>query len=452
METKVRKGISPLWASRTVSLYVSWAVTGSVTYYCTQKLGLNAAVIGILFLVSKIFDAVTNFIAAYIVDNCHFKKGKGRPWDISVIPMWICIVLLYAIPSGWGMNAKYAMIFIYYTLINAVFGTILTCVDNIYFKHAILEENVRVKVQAFTGGVSMVAMTAVSIIMPMLITKFENVPGGWAKLATCFAVPCAILGMVRYLTVPEVDTEETSNETTHVSVKDTLNAFLTNKYVLIITLMFFAINAINIFNAAPAQYYFTYIVGDLSKQSVVSLISVLAIVSLVVTVPLANKFGKKKVLVGAFIISTAGCLMRFFAGDNMLILMVSGFISSIVTYPFSALSALMLIDSMDYSEWKNRKRVEGAVFAGSSLGSTIGTGVGSSLCGLVLNAFGFDGTAQIQSAKALLGIRVTYSIVPVILLLVVIIALVFYDLDDRMPQIHKDLEARAEEKETEATA
>lgn len=441
-QSGVRKGFTPLWISRTISVSVSWSVTGFVTYYCTNAIGLNAAIVGIMFLASKILDAITNFIVAYIVDNTHSRKGKGRPWDISVVPMWLCIILMYSVPQSWGNAAKYIMIFLCYSLVNAVFGTILGCVDNIYFKHAVFDEKKRNSVQAVNGAASTIAMVGGQILMPVLVAYFEKVPHGWTIFTSIIGIPCAVLGVIRMLTIPELDAEQTQAEIEHISMKDTVQAFISNKYVIIVTLLYFIVQVTNTFGTSPASYYFTYIVGDLSKQALVQLVSFIAVASLLICVPLANKFGRNKVLIVTFFISIAGCVMRFFAGSNMIILMASALISSICIYPFQAFSGLMLIDCMDYGEWKNKKRVEGAIFAGTGLGTTIGPGVGTALCGIVLSGLGYDGTAAVQSASAIMGIRVCYSLIPAVLLLLAVIALVAYDLDKKMPQVREELKDR----------
>lgn len=439
-----RKFAAPLWSSRTISLMVSYVIAGYITYYCTDMIGLDSAIVGVMFLAGKIIDAITNFIAAYIVDNTHFKLGKGRPWEFNIVFMWITTVLIYTVPNSWGDMAKYIMIFLYYTLINAVFGTILTCTDNIYFKHAFIEDKARNFIQAFAGGVGMIAMMAATIVTPALVDYFEKIPNGWVILSSIFAVPMSIIGMIRFFTIPEVDTLETSSETEHVSLKETIQAFVTNKYVVIMAIICFGVNVLNVFNSTPASYYFTYIVGDLSKQSLAQITTVIAAVSLVACVPLANKFGRVKVLAGSFIVSFIGCIIRFFASDNMILLMISNLLIGICTYPFMAFAGLLLIDSMDYGEWKSGKRLEGAVFAGYSLGSTIGTGVGSSICGIVLKWFGYNGMADTQSTLALFGIKFCYSLIPAILLIMIFTAVCFYDLEKKMPQIKKELEQRKE--------
>lgn len=440
-KTMPRRGVSFLWSTRQISLYFSWAVIGYATYFCSDFIGLNPAIVGTLFLVSKIADTISNFVIAYIVDNSHRKLGKGRPWDINILPYWITIILLFAIPASWGTVAKYILVFLYYTLNQAVFGTFLSCVDTIYFKHAFKDEKQRTTVQAFTGGISMLAMTAGGIAMPLLIAYFQNIPNGWGIMALIIGVPMAIFGSLRYLFIPETDLEDNDPEK-QVSIKDTLGAFAGNKYVIIITIMYFAINLNNAFGSAPGTYYFKWIVGNVALQSVLNAVSVAAVLSLFICVPLANKFGRLPILRVCFLLTALTCGIRFFAGGNVMVLSVCQMISAIVTYPFNAFTPLMLIDAMDYGEWKNGKAVEGAVFAASSLGSTLGNGVGAALGGIVINLFGYDGSAQVQTARALFGIKFSYAIVPAVLMLVVVLVLCLYDLDKKMPKIKEELEAR----------
>lgn len=74
------------WSSYSISTYFSWAVVGYVTYYCTDLIGLNAGIVGTLLLISKILDAITNFIAATLVDNCHLGNTiENIPSDADIL-------------------------------------------------------------------------------------------------------------------------------------------------------------------------------------------------------------------------------------------------------------------------------------------------------------------------------------------------------------------------------
>ncbi|MCC8045571.1 MAG: MFS transporter [Clostridiales bacterium] len=444
-KTMPKHGVGLLWSSRQISTYFSWAIIGYVTFFCSDYLGLSTGIVGTMLLASKILDAISNFVIAYIIDNTHFKQGKGRPWEISVIPYWITLILLFCVPAGWGNAAKYVAVFVFYSLNQAVFGTFLGCVDTIYFKRVFKDEDARNKAQVLTSGLSTIAMLVGTILLPVLIAYFSTIENGWRIMALILGVPMAVIGSLRFLLIPETTSGEgESND--HVSIKDTIQAFLGNKYVLIITLMYFGMNFYNSYANAPTTYYTKWILGDISLGSVLSAVGMISIVILPFCVPIANKFGRIKPLRFFFMLTSIACLLKFFAGTNLTVLCVLTVIAGLFAYPFNAYSPLMLIDTMDYGHWKNGKVVEGAIFAATGLGSTIGNGVGSALSGVVLAAFGYDGTAAEQTAQALLGIRVGYAIVPAVMLFVIFILLHFYDLEEKMPQIKADLEQRKGDK------
>lgn len=433
------KGKRLKWSSYAISMYVSWAVVGYVTYFSTDTLGLNVGIIGTLILVSKVLDAITNFIAATLVDNFHSKKGKGRPWSICIIPYWISIVVMFSIPKGLGNTAKYIMIFLMYSLVNAVFATILQCIENIYLKHAFLEEQERVSLSTITNGLGTVSMAVGTIVMPILISIFEKMNHGWTIMTAAIGIPMALIGSIRYFTIPEVDTEQTSAEEQHVTIKDTIQAFFSNKYTILIMFMCMAVQIANSFSSSPMTYYSKYILGDISASSYIGMMSVPSMVILLVLPKLAEKFGRTPVLKVGMIVSVIVFVLRFFAGDNLIFLCVLTFIGLAAVMPFTVFNGLLLIDSMEYDRWKNHRNLEGAVFAGSSLGTTIGAGVGASLGGIFLNAFGYDGSLEVQSSLTIFGIKASISFVPALLYLVIFILLAFYDLDKKMPQIKEEL-------------
>ena len=67
------------WNSRAVALAISIVVVMQATYYYTEVLGLSAALVGTIFLVSKVFDGVTDLFVGFIIDRTNTRLGKARP-------------------------------------------------------------------------------------------------------------------------------------------------------------------------------------------------------------------------------------------------------------------------------------------------------------------------------------------------------------------------------------
>lgn len=427
-----------LWSTRSISLSADSMMIGFLTYFCTDTLGLNIGVIGTLLLVAKIVDAITNFIFAYIVDNAHFKSGKGRPFEILLIPAWIATFAMFGIPLGWTTTVQYVAVFVLYTLIVSVFHTALYCTEPIYFNHAIKDDKQRMSIQTVNGMVTVASFSLVGIVLPILMGKFFGQPNMWVKISMIIGIPCMVIGMVRYLIFKEVDTEEVQEKAQKITIRDALYGMITNKYVLMIACIYFVVNLVGGFGSATT-YYFTYIVGDVEKMAVVNSFGFVAFIIMPICGILGSKFDKSKIMAGFLIIGALGNLIKFFAGSNMFLLVVGSVLGGIVTHPVAIFGNLMLIDCMDFGEWKNKKRLEGAIFAASGLGSTIGSGAGNAVLGFILGALGYDGMAATQTASAIFGIKLTFALLPVIFYVIAAVIMMIYDLEKKLPAIRKEL-------------
>jgi Na+/melibiose symporter-like transporter len=107
------------------SLAANFIVIGYLMIYCSDFLGMPTELVGTLILVSKIFDAFAELYAGYLVDRTKTRFGKGRPWDLCLIGLWISTVLLFATPAGASLTVKAIWVFLFYTLVQTIFQTLV---------------------------------------------------------------------------------------------------------------------------------------------------------------------------------------------------------------------------------------------------------------------------------------------------------------------------------------
>jgi Na+/melibiose symporter-like transporter len=91
----------------------------------------------------------------------------------------------------------------------------------------------------------------------------------------------------------------------------------------------------------------------------------------------------------------------------------------------------MMADVTDFGEWKNNRRATGISFAGIIFGLKLGLAIGGFIGLQVLDAYGYVAN-EIQTAKSIMGIRLTLSLYPVLALAVVIIALFIYGINKKV--------------------
>ena len=85
---------------------VFYGLVGYMTTYFTD-IGITAALVAIVALITKVWDAINDPIFGMIMDKVNFKKGKFLPWlRISVIAIPVATILLFIIPTGISMMAK----------------------------------------------------------------------------------------------------------------------------------------------------------------------------------------------------------------------------------------------------------------------------------------------------------------------------------------------------------
>ena len=78
------------WQSRAVSSACCVVILGYLRIYCTDQLALSGTVIGIILLLSNVVDAVTDLTAGYLVDRTKSRLGKGRPYELCILGVWLC--------------------------------------------------------------------------------------------------------------------------------------------------------------------------------------------------------------------------------------------------------------------------------------------------------------------------------------------------------------------------
>ena len=115
------------WSTRAVALSMQMTMAGFMGVYFTDVLGLNPAVIGVLLMVSRFSDAITDLLIGFIVDRTNTKLGKARPYEFAIVVLWATIYAMYAAPEM--SNAAL------YLAIKVAIGAViyLTCLAGILF-------------------------------------------------------------------------------------------------------------------------------------------------------------------------------------------------------------------------------------------------------------------------------------------------------------------------------
>ncbi len=445
-----RNGV--FWSSRYISSSVSNALFVSyISFYATNVLGMSIGLIGAILLITKLFDGATDLAAGFIVDNTNTRWGKARPYDWCILLGAISTTLTFAVPHASQM-VQAVYIGVMFAISQGVFGTLLGASENVYLLRAFPEEKERNSVFGISLIVGQMVGLAIGTMLPSWVAAAGKSYSGWFRLVFLATVPLSIIGMIRFFVIKEKDVYVKAEDVTKnkvekvknsVSLKDSITAIIHNKYIVILTLAIFVIVVAGGLLNTSAAYYFTYVLGDISKMSVLAIASFASLLMVVFFTPLANKFGKVRVLKVSLVIAVIGNVIRWIGGTNLLTMSVGMGLMMFGIMPISAFFPVFLFDIMDYNEWKTGVRVEGGLAVFPSFALKVAGGISISLGAFILQFAGFDGSLAVQSKSAMNTIVFLYNAFPTILLAVMaVLMLMLYDIDKIMPKVKQDLEQR----------
>ena len=433
------------WTTRGISLAINVVLIMQLTYFCTDMLGMSAALVGTLLLASKIFDGVTDLLVGYLIDRTHTKFGKARPYEFSIIFVWLFTILLYSAPE-LSMTGKAIYVFILYTLVNSIFATFLNGSESVYLSRGIRSQNNRVSVMAFNGGFVMICSIAVSILMPQLIAGIGATRAGWRIIAASFGIPLAVIGLGRFFFVKEVveDKAVSSGKAESLPLNIGLRCTIQNKYIWILAGMFILVEMVNNVGTSVNTYYFKYIIGDIGKASLVSLSGVLTPIVMLLFPVLSRKFGTDRILQAGAIFGVVGYGLRILGGHNLGMIVAGSLIGGIAVMPLTIMGQIYVVDCMDYGEWKTGTRVEGMLGSVTSFSRKLGSGLASGVVGLIMGMAGYNSALDVQPASALTSISALFNYVPFILMALMLVLSFVFNLEKKLPQIREELKARRE--------
>ncbi len=397
-----------------------------------------AAVAGVM-LVVKIWDAINDALFGGIIDKIRFKSGaRFMPWlRISLLLIPITTILLYAMPSGLSQTLKLIWLAVAYILWDTAyticdvpnFGVVTTLTDN-------LAE--RTTIMTYGRMLGMVGAMVVTMAFPVLLDKQIGMTYFTAAIAICVV---AVLSMSLFVFKGKERVGSTTDEPP-ISIKQMMQYFVSNKYLLLMSLSSFAINAAN--TAQTVSLFIGFYLFN--SASVATLIGIAMAVPMIVTgffVPaLVRRFGKYPLYMISLGVSLVLGLVTYFVGYGSLMTHIVLVILRGVFFSVPAMLGYMFTpDCAEYGFYKTGVDAKGIAFATQTFFAKLRTAVTSVLGVGILGLFGWqtvsaDNFAQLeamgvtQTPHALQGLWITYALVPMIGLAVGIVILFFYKLRD----------------------
>ena len=410
--------------------------------FYTDVLGINAALVGTMFLVSRIIDAFTDTAMGRICDKTKAtKNGKFKPWLLRAcgpvalasflmyqtfatnLPMTLRIVYMFVTYLLWGS--------VCYTCINIPYGSMASVMSN--------EPDHRASLSTFRGVGSMIPQILVGVVVPMFL--YTELADG-TKVANASAFPVvalvtSILAVVCYVACYFMCTErvQVTEGSQSVSFKDTLKALAGNRALVGIALVFVCYLGAQMLNQTINNYIFKDYFGNTAGLSVMNAAGFApALILAPCAVPLARKFGKKELGIFASVMgAVAFGLLFVMRTTNMWLYTIINIVGLLGFGLFNLIVWAFVSDVIDDQEVRTGNRDDGTIYAVCSFARKLGQAIASALGGWALSWIGYaEGSLSGQTQAVKDGIYNIATLVPIILYVAVGVCLfVIYPLNKK---------------------
>lgn len=426
------------WSSSHASQAANVLVVGYFVLYCTDTLGLNPAIVGALFLASKVVDAVGTLLSGWLVDiSPETRWGKARPYDLAIIGVWVFTAIMFSTPASLNDTGKYVWVFASFTMVSAIFTPLFLANQPLFMARAFGNREAITKVSSTSGLVVALAGVLTGITFPIFVQQVGKSPEGWTTLVLLYSIPMLLFGLVRFLTVREG--HSTEEGLPRVRFSDIRTVLSSNPYLWGVGLI--QLIAAVVTSLGALSYYYRYIVGNIALQGLLGALALVLLPLFVVMPKLIRRFSVSKLIAVAGLLGVIGFTMYSFAGANIVLLIIAAVFTGASNLPVSFLLPILVIDNATYNEWKGNRRLESVGGAVQAFALAVGGGLAGGATGILLGAFGYDGTKAVQSAAATTGIVVVNSWLPAALSVIIIVVALFYDRFERqLPVITREID------------
>ena len=417
-------------------------ITMFMMFFFTNVMGLKPMVAGTIFMVARLVDALTDPIMGFIVDHTNFKHfGKYRGYvQIGAPFLGVVFVMLFTVPDlGMGGKVIYAyLVYILYSLVWTVVQIPIVTFPIIMSQNTARRTKLVAIFQGF-GGIVGALCTAV---IYKLLDVFGGMTSGdaWQKTAICVAVFATIMQEIAMIAVRKLDVydpglkqrkeaQRVRQGSVKVPLKDRVAVITKNVALFALVISFGTDMFANQVNSNTTTYFFLYnLNGRTDLQSILGVVNLPVIFILMFTAgAIAGRFGKKKVILFCEVICI-GCnaLMLLSGGTNIVIVMLTGIIGTVMFTVTNMMCRSALMDVACYTRIKHGQDVAGLMSSSFTFVNKLVQAFGSFFTGWLLELVAFDATAQVQSEGTLTGLLVMRTVIPILAQVATLIAMHWY--------------------------
>ena len=401
-------------------------MAGTFTMFCTNALGIDPALLGTLVIIWTVWDAVNDPLMGALMDKAFARKqdprGKFRPWLLRSTPLLaVTAIALWTVPTFFEGIPLIVVLFsckiLYeaaYTMFNIPMGSLLSAMST--------NDAERASLSSARGAGSGFGNALPGIFAPMIIAAFGDRNSTGYMIV---GVSCAVIGFVICLLHYAMTEERTlvSAETPeNIKFTDILTVLAKNRPFVALCLHGICNCTMQYGSITLGMYMYSAVYHDVTYQAVSSILSAPFMVGAMVAVPfLCKKYDLQKLIRLSLLIGGAVCGVLF---AMHMVMEVNPLVHGVLLGVGTGMSMVsvqmqwgLVGEAIDYNEYITGKRTEGSIYGTFNLSRRIGQTIGQGFALYALGWIGYQGTAEVQTAGTIFGLKIICVLVPALFIL-----------------------------------
>ena len=392
-----------------------------VMKFSTDVLLIAPAVMGVIFSISRIWDAVSDPIAGYLSDRTTFKFGRRRTWMlISFIPISFGFLAVFSPPES--MQGQSLDLWMMIAILSFYSAITLLNVPHMALG-AELSEDYHERTRLF--GVRHIGFTLGSILalvsMSLLISEENNPDGDVRQLAGSLAFyAIGAMSLMIFFAVSKLkENPEFQNRVNKNPFKACRDVWI-NPPAKILIIVLFIENLGGAVIGVLTLYVTQYIVEAPAWAPLIIFAYMLpSALSVPLWIPLSRRFGKIRLWVFSLAftgISFGGIFIIPFLDsitDRLIVMFIGAALGGMAAGCGGAIGPSVKGDVIDYDEYLTGERKEGSYFAALNFVFKSATGIMLLVTGFVLQFSGFIPN-QPQTMEVKIALISLYGLVPLV--------------------------------------
>ncbi len=415
-------------------------MTMYVMFFFTDLLCIPSQSVTIIMVAASLWDAVNDILMGMIADRTRTRIGKFRPYLLAG-PVFIGIVTVLCFVSFGGSPAGTvavaAVCYVLWGMTYTVYDIPIWAISSVSSRSAD-EKNGMVTLGRIGGtlGTVIVSVGSVSLL---------NAFGGErsAPAYTAMAAVIAGSGALLMLLSGFVLRERIEPPANGVPFRKNIHTILDNVPLKALMVTLLIMNMVNSIRQVAQMYFAVYVWGDSGYVTYIGLSLVLGMITgMAVSPALIRRYDKKLLYLIACIAGAVTSLLPYaFGVEPVVSLVILGF-----NFAFSGVTSItstsMLMDSIDYAEYKLGFRGEGVVFSMNTFLTKLSATISKGILGVSMTLMGYKDNME-PNDTVMAGFSFIVLAVPAICFVLSMLPLAFYKLTpDKLTAIRNELETR----------